>query len=86
MGCDGAGSFTRKQIGVSYGGRSPDKQAFLDGAMVSSYIKISGFSQALDRQQKAWMYNVISPHTRLILISLDGVDEYLVMSKGQLAG
>lgn len=86
VGCDGAGSFTRKQIGISYAGRSPDKQAFLDGAMVSSYIRISGFAPALDQQRKAWMYNVISPHTRLILISLDGVNEYLVMSKGQLPG
>ncbi len=86
VGCDGANSFTRRLIGVSYEGRSPDREAFLDGAMVSSYVKIPGFAATLEKSKRAWMYNIVSPRTRLILISLDGGDEYLIMSKGRRTG
>lgn len=82
VGCDGANSLVRKHLGISYVGHYAVENAFLDGAMVSSYTKMPTFLEDVARDKRAWMYNVVSSDSRLLLISLNGKDEYLVMSKG----
>jgi len=82
VGCDGANSFLRRHLGLKYEGMGNPEESFLSGSMVSSYIKISNFYEHYAKINKAWMYNIISTQSRLILISLNGVDEFLIMHKG----
>ncbi len=80
VGCDGGQSFTRHALDVHYQGYSTLEQPFLGGRMISTYVKASALHRDILRDRKAWMYNVVSPDLRMLLISLDGADEFLMMS------
>lgn len=83
VGCDGAQSFTRKKMEVNYQGHSTLEQSFLGGRMISTYLRVPALHRDLLYDRKAWMYNVVAPDLRMLLISLNGDDEFLMMSKAQ---
>lgn len=83
VGCDGAHSFTRRHLGIDYQGHSKLEQSFLGGRMISSYIKAPEIHQRILKNKKSWLYNVISPDLRMLLISLNGDDEFLMMTKAE---
>jgi 2-polyprenyl-6-methoxyphenol hydroxylase-like FAD-dependent oxidoreductase len=81
-GCDGGQSMVRRSLGIRYGGEGSLDQAFFGGAMVSSYLRAPALRRLIKRP--CWQYWAINPEVRATLISLDGMDEYLLVTK--LAG
>ncbi|MBS9437973.1 monooxygenase [Photorhabdus noenieputensis] len=83
IGCDGGQSFVRSKLGIAYEGTVEAKIGFLTGGMISSYIRIPELHQGILKDQKSWMYNIISPTLRMLFISLDGKDEFLLMTQSE---
>ncbi|WP_332452201.1 FAD-dependent monooxygenase [Burkholderia ubonensis] len=81
VGCDGGQSFVRRALGIRYLGPSGASDGFLSGRMLSSHVRIPALHRELLKGRESWMYNVMAPGTRMLLISLDGADEFLLMSK-----
>ncbi|WDD92871.1 FAD-dependent monooxygenase [Burkholderia sp. FERM BP-3421] len=81
VGCDGGQSFVRRTLGIAYEGPGGAHDGFLGGRMFSSYVRIPALDGELLRGRKAWMYNVMAPGARMLLVSLNGGDEFLLMSK-----
>jgi len=87
IGCDGGQSFVRRALGIAYqdvlpsldGGAAPG-QGFLNGRMFSSHVRIPALP-GIVAGREAWMYNMLNTNGRTLLISLDGRDEFLLMSK-----
>ena len=81
VGCDGGNSFVRRSLGIRYKGHDGLADTFLSGCMVSSYVSVPSLHRDILRDRKAWLYNVVSPEHRMLMISLDGGDEFLLMTK-----
>ncbi|MDC8784532.1 FAD-dependent monooxygenase [Roseateles koreensis] len=80
-GCDGGQSFVRRELGIGYLGSSEQSAGFLTGRMFSTHVRIPALQHDIPADKKAWMYNIMSPGLRMLLISLNGADEFLLMSK-----
>lgn len=83
VGCDGGRSFVRRSLGIGYAGESGATETFLSGRMISSHVRVPALHRDLLRERKGWLYNVVAPDLRMLLISLDGADEFLLMSKAE---
>lgn len=83
VGCDGGHSFVRRRLGIGYIGPDGSTGGFLSGRMFSSYVRIPDLHRRLLPDRKAWMYNVVAPEGRMLLISLDGADEFLLMTQAR---
>ncbi|MDP5007704.1 MAG: FAD-dependent monooxygenase, partial [Glaciimonas sp.] len=83
VGCDGGQSFVRRSLGISFDGVQEAKIGFLSGRMLSSHLRIPALHESLLVDKKAWMYNVMAPDLRMLLISLNGNDEFLMMSQAK---
>ncbi len=81
VGCDGGQSFVRRKLGIHYLGQNNAGSGFLAGRMISTYIRIPMLYHDILPENRAWMYNVMAPELRMLLISLNGSDEFLLMSK-----
>lgn len=86
VGCDGANSFVRRKLGIAYDGLSSEETAFLQGSMVSSYVKIPTLVRDVMAGRESWMYNVVARDSRMLLVTLDGAEDYLLMHKGEYKG
>lgn len=83
VGCDGGQSFVRRSLGIRYEGPGGASDRFLGGRMISSHVRIPALHRDLLTDRKAWMYNIMAPGARMLLISLDGKDEFLLMWQAQ---
>ncbi|KMW73136.1 hypothetical protein TI10_08415 [Photorhabdus luminescens subsp. luminescens] len=83
IGCDGGQSFVRSKLGIAYEGTVEAKIGFLTGGMISSYIRIPGLHQGILKDKESWMYNIICPMLRMLFISLDGKDDFLLMTQSE---
>lgn len=81
VGCDGGRSFVRKVLGIRYGGFDRLEQAFLGGAMMSSYVRAPTLYRDYLGSRRAWHSWALNPDVRSILTALNGADEFLVMTK-----
>jgi 2-polyprenyl-6-methoxyphenol hydroxylase-like FAD-dependent oxidoreductase len=75
MGADGARSFVRGQLGISWGGATGFKRNFMGGKMLAVYLKAPEF-YARNPNDRAWMYVVVNPQLRAFIMSVDGVSEF----------
>ena len=75
VGADGARSFVRHQLGISWGGATGFKRKFMGGKMLAVYFKAPEF-YALNANDRAWMYVVVNPQLRAFIMSVDGVSEF----------
>jgi 2-polyprenyl-6-methoxyphenol hydroxylase-like FAD-dependent oxidoreductase len=80
VGCDGGQSFARRKLGIRYGGEETLEQAFLGGSMVTTYLRAPEVHGRVVKKL-CWHYWTINQRARTTLISLDGKDEFLLMSK-----
>jgi 2-polyprenyl-6-methoxyphenol hydroxylase-like FAD-dependent oxidoreductase len=80
-GCDGGHSFVRRMLGIRYLGGSEADAGFLTGRMFSTHLRIPALQHDLPAARRAWMYNMMASGARMLLISLNGTDEFLLMSK-----
>jgi 2-polyprenyl-6-methoxyphenol hydroxylase-like FAD-dependent oxidoreductase len=77
VGCDGSRSTVRKAIGIRYVGEDHLMNVFMGGEFVSIHMRIPGLYDALG-ERRAWMYLTINPDTRIVIITLNGVDEFMM--------
>jgi 2-polyprenyl-6-methoxyphenol hydroxylase-like FAD-dependent oxidoreductase len=77
VGCDGSRSTVRKALGISYEGEDRLMSVFMGGEFVSIHMSIPDFYKALG-PRRAWMYLTINPDTRIVIITLNGVDEFMM--------
>ena len=77
VGCDGSRSTVRKALGIRYEGEEHLMNVFMGGEFVSIHMSIPGFYDALG-PRTAWMYLTINPDTRIVIITLNGVDEFMM--------
>ncbi|WP_063713183.1 FAD-dependent monooxygenase [Nocardia jiangxiensis] len=74
VGCDGAHSRVRRQLGISYAGSEEDL-GFLSGPRHSKYLRIPDLLTDVIRAP-AWQYWLLRPGRIATLISLNGRDEF----------
>ena len=80
MGCDGAGGIVRRQLGFKYAGRESTGDRFYDGSMVSIYAR-SSMVKKIRTMSDSWHYWTINPEGRTDFISLNGDDEFVLLSE-----
>jgi len=82
VGCDGGQSFVRRALGFRYGGFENLQQKFMGGRMLANYLRIpTMLPQVIGRDRRAWQYTVINDEQRMVLVSLNGEDEFLLFSR-----
>ena len=80
LGCDGAGGLVRSQLGFKYAGRESTGDRFYDGSMVSIYAR-SSMIKEVKKISDSWHYWTINPEGRTDFISLNGDDEFVLLSE-----
>jgi 2-polyprenyl-6-methoxyphenol hydroxylase-like FAD-dependent oxidoreductase len=80
IGCDGAGGMVRQQLGFKYAGRESTGGRFYDGSMVSIYAR-SPMVKKVKTMSDSWHYWTINPEGRTDFISLNGDDEFVLLSE-----
>ncbi|MBT3991067.1 MAG: monooxygenase [Rhodospirillaceae bacterium] len=79
-GCDGAQGMIRRQLGFKYEGRQSTGDRFYDGSMASIYAR-SPMVKEVRNMKDSWHYWTINPEGRTDFISLNGDDEFLLLSE-----
>ena len=81
--CDGARSLIRKTLGIAYEGDVQKKDAYWAGQFFSIHMRIPDLYPKFVGHRRAWMYWAINPdpHTRGVIIALNGVDEFMMLIK-----
>ena len=74
VGCDGARSQVRRQLGISYEGEQ-EETGFRSGLRRSKYLRISNVVKDVIREP-AWQYWLVRPGRIATLITLDARDEF----------
>jgi 2-polyprenyl-6-methoxyphenol hydroxylase-like FAD-dependent oxidoreductase len=85
VGCDGARGFIRKTLGIGYEGDVQKKDAYWSGQFFSIHMRIPDLYPKFVGHRRAWMYWAVNPdpHTRGVMIALNGVDEFMMLVKPQ---
>ena len=81
--CDGGNGFVRKTLGIAYEGDIQKKDAYWAGQFFSIYMRIPELYAKFVGRRRAWMYWAINPdpHTRGVIFSLNGADEFMMLIK-----
>ncbi|HXB21681.1 MAG TPA: FAD-dependent monooxygenase [Candidatus Solibacter sp.] len=80
IGCDGGQSLVRRILGISYSGETAQSPAFMAGRMISAHVRIPGLHADVLRGREGWLYNILNPKLRMLLFSLNGKDDFLMMA------
>jgi 2-polyprenyl-6-methoxyphenol hydroxylase-like FAD-dependent oxidoreductase len=75
VGADGARSFVRNQLGITWQGATGFKRNFMGGKMLAVYLRAPDF-YARNPNDRAWMYVVVNPDLRAFIMSVDGQGEF----------
>jgi 2-polyprenyl-6-methoxyphenol hydroxylase-like FAD-dependent oxidoreductase len=83
VGCDGARGFVRKTLGIGYEGDVQKKDAYWSGQFFSIHMRIPDLYPKFVGHRRAWMYWAVNPdpHTRGVIIALNGADEFMMLVK-----
>jgi 2-polyprenyl-6-methoxyphenol hydroxylase-like FAD-dependent oxidoreductase len=81
--CDGGRSLIRKTLGIGYEGDVQKKDAYWAGQFFSIYMRIPDLYPKFVGHRRAWMYWAVNPdpHTRGVIIALNGADEFMMLVK-----
>jgi 2-polyprenyl-6-methoxyphenol hydroxylase-like FAD-dependent oxidoreductase len=81
--CDGARSLIRKTLGIGYEGDVQTKDAYWAGQFFSIHMRIPDLYPKFVGHRRAWMYWAVNPdpHTRGVIIALNGADEFMMLIK-----
>lgn len=81
--CDGGKSLIRKTLGIAYEGDVQKKDAYWAGQFFSIHMRIPDLYPRFVGHRRAWMYWAVNPdpHTRGVIIALNGVDEFMMLVK-----
>jgi 2-polyprenyl-6-methoxyphenol hydroxylase-like FAD-dependent oxidoreductase len=75
VGCDGARSFVRQQLGIGYRGEAEASRHFMGGRMLAVYLRAPE-AYRLIPHAKAWMYVTFNRHRRGFMAAVDGCGEF----------
>lgn len=75
-GCDGGQGIVRRSLGIQYCGDQPEQQAYLGGAMVSTYLRVPDLHKQVIRR-KGWQYWTVNRDVRSNTLCIDGDTEFL---------
>jgi 2-polyprenyl-6-methoxyphenol hydroxylase-like FAD-dependent oxidoreductase len=75
IGVDGARSFVRRQLGISYTGETGVKRDFFGGKMVAIYFRSPQFYEKVPHD-RAWMYWAFNTERRAWCAAVNGCDEF----------
>ena len=83
VGCDGGRSLVRTRLGIAYEGDVQTKDAYWAGQFFSIHMRIPDLYPNFVGHRRAWMYWAINPdpHTRGVIIALNGIDEFMMLVK-----
>ena len=74
--CEGGQGIVRRALGIQYQGDQPERQAYLGGAMVSTYLRAPELHRRVIRR-KGWQYWVVNRDVRSNTLCIDGDTEFL---------
>ena len=80
VGCDGARGTVRKTLGISYEG-DVSKSDYYAGLLYSVYMRIPDLLPKFLGHRRAWMYWTLNADAAGLIISLNGVDEFMMLAK-----
>jgi 2-polyprenyl-6-methoxyphenol hydroxylase-like FAD-dependent oxidoreductase len=75
-GCDGGRGLVRKKLGVHYSGGTAGPTGYLNGPMVSTYIRVPGFFDRIPHK-KCWQYWTVNRDIRSNTMIIDQSDDIL---------
>jgi 2-polyprenyl-6-methoxyphenol hydroxylase-like FAD-dependent oxidoreductase len=75
IGGDGARSFVRRRLGISYAGEYGKQRHFFGGQMYAVYLRCPDFYERTDKQP-AWMNWTFNPQRRSFMAAVDGRGEF----------
>ena len=78
VGCDGARSTIRKQLGFHYRGESGIARDYMGGRMLSIWFRAPGLYDGIPFP-RAWQYWAVNPTQRGLLVAIDGREEFVFM-------
>ena len=82
VGCDGGQSVIRRTLGIRYSGFDTLEQEFMGGRMIATYLRLPTLlAEVIGRGRRAWQYVSITPGRRMVLVSLDGKEEFLLFTR-----
>jgi 2-polyprenyl-6-methoxyphenol hydroxylase-like FAD-dependent oxidoreductase len=76
IGCDGGQGIVRRALGIRYLGAAPERQAFLGGPMVATYLRAPDLFARI-ACAKAWQYWTVNRDARSNTLCIDGKSEFL---------
>jgi hypothetical protein len=72
----------RRALGIHYAGFENLQQEFMGGRMIATYLRLPTLiGGVIPRERRAWQYTAINPGHRNVLVTLNGVDEYLLFTR-----
>lgn len=77
VGCDGSRGLVRRSLGIKYGGEAQLMNVFLSGLFTAVHLRIPDLYPKFVGHRRAWMYMSVNPDVRLVMISLNGADEFI---------
>ncbi|UVS81458.1 FAD-dependent monooxygenase [Actinokineospora sp. UTMC 2448] len=86
VGCDGARGVVRAAIGAEYRGEGGVDQPVLGGRAIAAHLRVPALRHRVGRAGRAWAYWAITEGFATNLISLDGADEYVLLTSSADAG
>ena len=81
VGCDGGQSATRRKLGIRYNGEGPGgSEAYLDGPMVATHLRVPQFYRAV-AAPRCWQYRAVNREVHTNTVALDGAGEFIFNSR-----
>lgn len=80
VGADGGRSVIRRQLGIRYEGEAGVVRKMMGGAMLATFFRAPRDQEWL-RISPAWQYWIVSPDMRALMISVDGRDQFVLLSR-----
>ena len=80
VGADGGRSAVRRQLGIRYEGEAGVVRRMMGGAMMATFFRASRGEDWL-RIAPSWQYWIVTPDLRALLMSVDGADQFVLLSR-----
>lgn len=77
VGCEGARSMTRHQLGIKMQGERTFEREWMAGKMHALHFRSPRLYDVMNRPQ-AWMYFTVNKDRRAVLASLNGIDTFVI--------
>lgn len=78
VGCDGPHGLVRRGLGIKYGGEATLMGVFISGLFTSVHLRIPELYSKFVGNRRAWMYVSMNPEAMVVMITLNGVDEFMM--------